>query len=111
MEEHFAPDEGESDCQEDGDDGGPGHNSRSSGVAHTDKDGVEKRMEWDLNEDDGQSRETSEELLMGQVGNGVERPAGDDVVSVFLAVEDVLGGGICEEVDQPVNEYQEPDEP
>ena len=45
VEEHFAPDEGESDCQEDGDDGGPGHNSRSSGVAHTDKDGVEKRME------------------------------------------------------------------
>ena len=48
---------------------------------------------------------------MSQLGDGVERPYGDFVVSIFLFVENGWGGGIGEEVVEPVDEDEEPDEP
>ena len=48
---------------------------------------------------------------MCELRDGVERPCSDFIVLVFLFVEDWGSGGICEEVDEPIDEDEEPDEP
>jgi hypothetical protein len=48
---------------------------------------------------------------VGEVGNGVERPASPGVVAVTLLVEDAAVGSVGKEVDQPVSDYADPEEP
>ena len=48
---------------------------------------------------------------MEEVEDGVEGPGRPYVVGLFLDVEDLLGDGVEEEVEQPVNEDSDEDEP
>ena len=48
---------------------------------------------------------------MGELSDGVEGPTGDFVLCIFFFIEDRFHGGVCEEVEEPEYEDEEPDEP
>ena len=48
---------------------------------------------------------------MGELGDGVEGPTSDGIVVELLLVVYGWGGGVGAEVDEPVEEDEEPDEP
>ena len=48
---------------------------------------------------------------MCDVGDGVERPTSDFVLSKFLTIVDIGIGGFETEVEEPVDKCQEPNKP
>ena len=111
VKEDVAPDEGEEGGHDCNHNGSPDHNSRPCGIGSGYDGCKEGPLNAPLDEDDAQSGQPGEELFVGELGDGVEGPAGDGVVVEFLLVVDGFGGGVGAEVDEPVEEDEEPDEP
>ena len=111
MHEDLAPDEGEGNGDNEGDDGRPDENGGSSVELPSDDGGNKHALNGPLDQHNGQPRQFGIELLMRQIEDGVERPGSPDVVGVFILVEDFSGGRLREEVEQPVDENDDEDEP
>ena len=107
----MAPEEWEGNCDDGGNESWPEEHCWAGWVGSRDHGCNEDSLDCPLKKHYCESGEASKELLVGEVGNWVERPAGDLAVSKLLTVEDSGIGGLEAEVEEPVDECKEPHEP
>lgn len=109
--EDMAPDEGENDRCHPGYHRRPNYDGRTCGVLAVDNGCDEESLDCELGQYNSHTRELSKELFLSDLDNGVEGPAGPDVIGEIFAIEAALGDWVREEVDEPVDEDAEPNEP
>jgi hypothetical protein len=109
--EDFTPQEREDNGGSPGDEGSPHESGITRDVLLRDDSCNDEGLDGQLGQHYCHPGQFSEELLVGHLDYRVQRPAGPDVLGEVFPVDAALGDGIREEIDQPVKEEDEPDEP
>lgn len=89
----------------------PNYNRWAFGVLAIYDSCDEETLNGELGQHHSHSRQFSKELFLGDLDYGVEGPAGPDIICKVFTVEAALGDWVGEEVDEPVDEDAEPNEP
>ena len=104
-----APKEGHGESGNEGDDCSPDDHGRAEELVAVDA-GDDDALDGPIDQNDSDSGEPGEALLVGEVGQRIKRDAGPAIVFV-VGVVDLDVGVIGDEVEQPVDEDPEPGEP